>query len=72
MFLIVIVGGLGSTTGMIVGSFLLVLLREYLRGFPGMSEIIYGVVLLLAVLFFSKGIYGAISARIRALREQVL
>jgi hypothetical protein len=30
------------------------------------------VVLLLAVLFFSKGIYGAISARIRALREQVL
>ena len=72
MFLILIVGGLGSTSGMVLGSLLLVLLREYLRGFPGMSEIIYGVVLLLAVLFFSKGIYGAITARIRALREQVL
>lgn len=72
LFLIVIVGGLGSTRGMIVGSVVLVLLREYLRGFPGLSELIYGVVLLVAVLFFSKGIYGAISKRWRSLREEVL
>ncbi len=72
LFLIVIVGGLGSTRGMIVGSVVLVLLREYLRGFPGLSELIYGAVLLLTVLFFSKGIYGAISKRWRSLREEVL
>lgn len=72
LFLIVIVGGLGSTRGMIIGSVVLVLLREYLRGFPGLSEIIYGAVLLIAVLFFSKGIYGAISKRWRSLREEVL
>lgn len=72
LFLIVIVGGLGSTRGMIIGSVVLVLLREYLRGFPGLSELIYGVVLLVAVLFFSKGIYGAMSKRWRSLREEVL
>lgn len=72
LFLIVIVGGLGSTRGMIIGSIVLVMLREYLRGFPGLSELIYGVVLLGAVLFFSKGIYGALSARWRSMREEVL
>lgn len=71
-FLILIVGGLGSVNGMIIGSFLLVILREYLRAFPGASEMIYGTVLLLAVLVFSRGLYGAVTSRVRSLREQVL
>jgi ABC-type branched-subunit amino acid transport system permease subunit len=50
----------------------LVLLREYLRGFPGLSELIYGVALLVVVLFFSKGIYGAIASRWRTVREGAL
>jgi branched-chain amino acid transport system permease protein len=72
LFLIVIVGGLGSVRGMIVGSLVLVLLREYLRGFPGLSELIYGVALLAVVLFFAKGIYGAVASRWRTVREGAL
>jgi branched-chain amino acid transport system permease protein len=72
LFLILIVGGLGSVRGMIIGSLVLVLLREYLRGFPGLSELIYGVALLVVVLFFSKGIYGAIASRWRTVREGAL
>ena len=72
IFLVLIVGGVGSINGMIVGSFFLVLLREYLRGFPGLSELIYGVLLLLVVLFFSEGVYGALRSRFPSLREGVL
>lgn len=72
MFLILIVGGLGSINGMVIGAAFLVGVREYLRGFPGLSELIYGVVLLGVVLFFSQGIYGAIRNKVRALREGVV
>jgi len=72
MFLLLIVGGLGSINGMVIGAAFLVGVREYLRGFPGLSELIYGVVLLGVVLFFSQGIYGAIRNKVRALREGVV
>jgi branched-chain amino acid transport system permease protein len=71
-FLILIVGGLGSVNGMVFGSLTMVLLREYLRAFPGTSEIIYGVILLVAVLVFSKGLYGTLSRRYRFFREGVV
>lgn len=72
MFLVLIVGGLGSINGMVIGAAFLVLVREYLRGFPGLSELIYGTVLLVVVLFFSQGIYGALRAKLRKLREGVI
>ncbi|MPZ52962.1 MAG: hypothetical protein GEU79_09565 [Acidimicrobiia bacterium] len=72
MFLILIVGGLGSINGMVLGAAFLVGVREYLRGFPGLSELIYGVVLLAVVLFFSQGIYGAVRRKLRSLREGVV
>jgi branched-chain amino acid transport system permease protein len=70
-FLILVVGGLGTLRGAVIGALSLVFVREYLRSFPGASEIIFGAVLLLTVLFLPTGLYGALAARVRRLRESV-
>ena len=71
-FLIVVIGGMGSLRGAVVAAVLLVVARELLRGFVGLSEITFGVVLLLSVLFMRRGIYGTLAERWRALREPYL
>lgn len=70
-FLILVVGGMGSIRGAVIGSLVLVFVREYLRSFPGASEVIFGAVLLLTVLFLPAGLYGALASRFRRLRESV-
>lgn len=70
-FLILVVGGLGTLRGAIIGSLALVFVREYLRSFPGASEFIFGGVLLVTVLFVPTGLYGALADRFRQLRETV-
>jgi branched-chain amino acid transport system permease protein len=70
-FLILVVGGLGSLRGAVIGAIALVFVREYLRTFPGASELIFGGVLLLTVLFLPTGLYGALAGRFRRLRETV-
>jgi branched-chain amino acid transport system permease protein len=71
-FLIVVIGGMGSLRGAVVAAVALVVVREYLRGFVGFSEIFFGGSLLIAVLFFRSGIYGTIANRWRRLREDYL
>lgn len=71
-FLIVVIGGMGSLRGAVIAAVLLVVAREFLRGFVGLSEITFGLVLLLSVLFLRRGIYGTIADRWRSLREPYL
>ena len=70
--IVIIVGGLGSVRGAVLSAVGLTVLREYVRGFAGASEVIFGVILLLVVLFLPRGIYGELAARFRSLRESVL
>lgn len=63
---IIVVGGMGSIRGPVVGSIILVLLPEFLRffAFPIETEayvrqIIYGAMLVLFMMFWPKGIIGA-------------
>jgi branched-chain amino acid transport system permease protein len=58
----VVVGGLGSLTGVILGVVLLGLMPEVLRNFREWQELIYGVILILAVVFMPRGIWGLIVA----------
>ncbi len=71
-FLILVVGGLGSLNGAVVGAVLLVMAREYLRTFPGLSEILFGGVLLAVALFVPAGLFGTVAARFRSMREGVV
>ncbi len=59
-FSMVIIGGVGSIAGSIIGAVTLVGLQEALRGFQEVQEIAFGALLLLTLLFFPSGIAGAL------------
>lgn len=63
----VIIGGMDSRWGPLIGSFALVVTREYLRGFAELHILLYGLLLLVVVLFAPQGIVGVF----QALRQRV-
>ena len=63
----IVVGGLGSITGSIVGAVALTALPEALRGVQEYAELIYGLILLGTLLFLPKGLVGLV-ARLEMLR----
>ena len=58
----VVVGGLGSLPGAIIGAVLLILLPEVLRGVGDIRNIIVGGVMFASILFLPKGLFGEVSA----------
>ncbi|WP_124064964.1 branched-chain amino acid ABC transporter permease [Clostridium sp. E02] len=74
ILLIVVLGGIGSVTGSVVGSFLVTIGREWLRFFDnpltiggvsiplfrsGFRMVIFSILLMAVVLFYRKGIMGS-------------
>lgn len=59
----IVVGGLGSIAGAVMGALILGLIQELLRQAPSYQEIIYGVILILFMMYAPKGVAGAIKAR---------
>jgi branched-chain amino acid transport system permease protein len=55
----VIVGGMGTMTGPVIGAVVLTFLPELLRGFGELRLMIYGLALTLVVLFMPGGIVQA-------------
>jgi branched-chain amino acid transport system permease protein len=70
----VVVGGPGSITGVLLGVVLIGLLPEVLRlaprGFLVWQEFLYGLILVLAVMFVPHGLWGPIEARLPAARSR--
>lgn len=60
-FMMVVLGGLGSILGSIVGASLVTGLIEILRAFKGFHEIAMGAMLLLVILFAPRGLYRLIA-----------
>ena len=58
LVMIVVVGGLGTLAGPVVGAVLLGALPEYLRAVGTYRLIVYGVILILVLLFMPGGIVG--------------
>ena len=52
----IVLGGLGSVIGSVIGALFIVVANEVLREFKSAQEIAFGAVLLLTVLFMPKGI----------------
>jgi branched-chain amino acid transport system permease protein len=61
---IVIIGGVGTTAGPIVGSIIYVALSEYLSKYPGYSMVILGAIAIIVILVMPHGIVGTIQRRI--------
>jgi branched-chain amino acid transport system permease protein len=62
-FGMVLVGGTSSILGSVIGAITLTALPEYFRQFPGMSELFFGIVIILVLLFLPKGL-ASLLARI--------
>jgi branched-chain amino acid transport system permease protein len=72
LLIIVVVGGLGSTTGSVIASVIIVFGSEFLRiveepfsvgsldipGIPGMRMVIFAIILVLVMIFARQGIMG--------------
>jgi len=58
----VVVGGLGSLPGAIIGAILLILLPEALRPVGDFRNLIVGVLLFVSILFLPRGLVGEVSA----------
>lgn len=70
-FVIVMIGGLGSLTGSVIGAVLLTAAPEVLRNFPGVEEIVFSVILIGVLFFMPRGIGGLLAAKVPALRERL-
>ncbi len=65
----VVVGGLGSVPGAIIGAALLLLLPEALRAVGEVRILMVGVVMFLCILFLPRGLFGEVSALSLARRQ---
>lgn len=55
----VVVGGLGSTRGVLIGVLLIGLLPEVMRDLQVLREMVYGLLLILTMMFLPQGVAGA-------------
>lgn len=70
-FSIVVIGGLASLPGAVIGAAVVILLPEVLRAVQGYEELVYGVTLMLFILFMPGGI-ASLLRRLRILPPEVL
>lgn len=69
-FAIVMIGGLGSVAGAVLGAAILTAAPEILRNFPGMEEIVFSLVLIIVLLFLPRGLYGLLLRVAPGFRER--
>jgi branched-chain amino acid transport system permease protein len=65
----VVVGGLGSIVGSVIGAALLVVVLEALRAFKSTQEIVFGGILLVFVVFFPGGLVSMLRRRLPGWEE---
>ncbi|MFA5658612.1 MAG: branched-chain amino acid ABC transporter permease [Oscillospiraceae bacterium] len=58
--LMIVLGGLGSSWGAVVGATLITIVYEYTRAYAQYQKIVFGIVMILIVLFLKRGIIGTI------------
>lgn len=63
-FCMVVVGGLGSLWGSVLGAAVLIVADEAIRAFRDLEEMSFGAIILLCVLFMRSGLIGTIKSRI--------
>ncbi|GLW99335.1 branched-chain amino acid ABC transporter permease [Microtetraspora sp. NBRC 16547] len=68
--MMVVIGGVESVAGAVVGAVAVVALQEWLTGQTSNLQLWYGVALLLAVMFLRGGVVGMVQARLRRLRHR--
>jgi len=70
-FAIVVIGGLGSLAGSVIGAVVLTAAPELLRDFPGFEEIVFSLLLIGVLFFMPKGIGGLLARKFPLFRERL-
>ncbi len=65
----IVVGGLGSIAGSLLGAGIIVILLEALREVKGLQEIVFGALLVIFVLFMRGGLVGLLKRKVRGWEE---
>jgi branched-chain amino acid transport system permease protein len=65
----IVVGGLGSIVGAVLGAGTIIILLEALRAFKGLQEIVFGGLLVVFVLFMRGGMVAVIKRYVRGWEE---
>ena len=65
ILMMVVVGGMGSNYGAVLGAVFLIALPEFLYEFKDANIFIYGLIVLIVLLFFPKGLIGMVEAVLR-------
>lgn len=68
-FAIVMVGGIGSLAGSVIGAVVLTAAPEFIRDFPGFEELFLAVLIILVLLFLPKGLVSLPSRVLPMLRD---
>jgi branched-chain amino acid transport system permease protein len=63
--LMVLVGGLGTVFGPVIGAFVIIAMQNYLAGFGQWVTVIQGVIFVICVLAFRRGIVGELANLLR-------
>jgi branched-chain amino acid transport system permease protein len=63
--LMTLVGGLGTVFGPVAGAFVIIAMQNYLSALDQWVGVIQGVIFILCVLLFRRGIVGEIAALLR-------
>jgi branched-chain amino acid transport system permease protein len=63
--LMVLVGGLGTVFGPVIGAFVIIAMQNYLAGFGQWVTVIQGVIFVVCVLAFRRGIIGELANLLR-------
>ena len=70
LFLVMLLfGGAGNLYGPIIGAVIISLINESLAGFSNYRMLIYGVVVLVAVLYMPRGLYGIFENIVRLIKN---
>jgi branched-chain amino acid transport system permease protein len=60
MVFMVIIGGIGTIEGPLIGAVIYVLLRQFLYDFPGISMMLLGIIAIIIILLAPQGIMGLV------------
>ena len=75
MLLVTIVGGMGTVFGPLIGAFVLHIVNEIARHFidtPGLSLIVYGVILIVIISYLPNGLIGLFRKRMKKFKPTAL
>jgi branched-chain amino acid transport system permease protein len=72
LIVFLVVGGIGSIWGPIIGTIGLSIVSEFLRDLGSLETLAYGAILICVILFFPNGLAGGLQQLSSALRRKIL